>query len=104
MSDDLTSRFPKVPTIGLQPRKVQVAGYVLSAAIVCDCGSAKPILIPNVDKAAVCTACKQKYVIASLVFRNENGLITSNIDIAKWNGPTSASKELDVPVGDLVKQ
>lgn len=102
--DDLTSKFPKVPTIGLQPRKVQIAGYVLSAAIVCDCGSMKPILIPNVDKAGVCLACKAKYVIAGLEFRNEGGQVTSNIQVARWNGPTSASKELDVPVGDLVQQ
>lgn len=91
-----TTIFPKVPTIGVQRRQVQIAHTTVSAVLVCDCGSPAPVLIPNHDRAGICLACKTKYVISELLFKNEGGLITMDTQVAKWNGPMSASKELDV--------
>lgn len=89
--------FPRVPVIGLQKRQVSIAHTCASVVILCDCGSPAPILIPNFDRAGLCLACKTKYVIANLQFKNENGLVSLNVDVAKWRGPMDASKELVVP-------
>lgn len=90
---------PKGHVIGLQRRSVHVAATMVSAVIVCDCGSPAPVLIPNHDRAGICLACKTKYVISELVLKN-TGLVSVETQVAKWNGPMSASRELDVqPAG-----
>jgi hypothetical protein len=91
--------FPKVPVINLQKRKVQIVHIISCVVMTCDCGSTVPILIPNHDRAGICLTCKTKYVIAKFEVKNENGLITTSVDVAKWNGPMSASPALDVTQG-----
>lgn len=86
----------KVQVIGLQPRKVQIVASIHSMVIVCDCGSATPILIPNVDRAGFCAACKTKYVISQIKFENNAGQVGMETAVAKWAGPMSASNELTV--------
>lgn len=92
----METTFPKVPVIGLQRRQVQITQTMIAAVLVCDCGSTAPVLIPNHDRAGVCLACKTKYVLSALDFQNQGGLITMDTQVAKWNGPMSASRELDV--------
>ncbi len=95
---ELRPVFPKVPIIGAQPRKAVCHMHDARATVVCDCGSPLPIDIPSLSRAGFCTACKQKYVIASLTFANRNGAVSSQIEIAKWAGPMSASRELDIGI------
>ena len=90
------SKFPKVPTIGLQPAKAMVCDWAAQMVVLCDCGSPVPILVPNIDRAGVCKTCKTKYVIARFEMVNNNGQIGVNVQLAKWGGPTSASPDLDV--------
>lgn len=96
----------RVPTIGLQPKQVQIApgtaGTLISVTMLCDCGSDVPVLIPNVDRAGLCTRCKTKYVISKVQFQNDSGLISMNTEVAKWRGPMSASKEMDVELEKVV--
>lgn len=93
---ELTHRFPKVPLVGGMPREVTCHTYDGRATVVCACGSPLPIDIPSFGRAGFCTACKQKYVIASMTLTNQNGHVSSAITIAKWAGPMSASRELEV--------
>lgn len=93
---DVTHVFPKVPIIGGQSREVTCSVFDARATILCDCGSPIPIDIPSINRAGFCTGCKTKYVISKLIIRNLNGHIGSEIEIAKWQGPMSASRELDV--------
>lgn len=90
-------QYPKVPIIGLQPRKVDVCGLpLISCVVTCDCGSPAPIIIPNIDRAGFCPSCKTKLVIARVDFQNVNGHVTLNTQVAKWQGPMSASSELTI--------
>lgn len=93
---DLKHVFPKVPIIGSQPREVTCHAFDGRAVVVCDCGSPTPIDIPSFNRAGFCTACKQKFVIASMGLVNNGGHVTTEITIAKWAGPMSASRELEV--------
>jgi hypothetical protein len=90
-------RLLKVPILG---QKKQVVCYYVhgSAVITCLCGSPVPIVIPGFDRAGICMTCKRKYVIASLLFKNDNGLVSMDTQIAEWGGPASASADLDVPL------
>jgi hypothetical protein len=86
----------RVPIVGLQKRQVTMGELLISATILCDCGSPLPITIPNVDRAGLCKACKTKYVIAKVEFKNDANLVHVNWDVAKWMGPMSATQALDV--------
>ncbi len=96
MPVDLKHVFPRVPIIGGEPRVVKCSVFDGRATILCDCGNHTPIDIPSFNRAGFCVGCKQKYVISKLAFMNNNGQVSSEIEIAKWGGAMSASKELEV--------
>lgn len=95
--DSLIHVRPKVPIIGGEARKVKCFAFDARATILCDCGNMDPIDIPSFTRAGYCKSCKTKYVISVLTFNNVGGHITTNITVAKWHGPDSATRDLEVP-------
>ncbi len=91
--------FPKVPVVGLKPRAPKICGTppcAASVVVLCECGYPYPFQIPSVDRAGCCPGCKLKFVISEISFRNAGGQVSMNVQVAKWNGPMSASTELDI--------
>src|SRR5690242_18751028 len=88
---------PRVPIIGLKKPEVVCHYTAAQCVVTCDCGSPTPIVIPGLDRAGLCVACKSKYVIARLDFTNAQGQVSMNIQVGKWLGPMAASFDLDLP-------
>ncbi len=83
------------PGLVIKPARVQSHQLQIQAIVTCDCGWKAPFLVsalitPGVDKPQRCPGCGQAYVIASVEYRNVNGDISLNSQLATVGSPKTA--------------
>lgn len=86
------------------PKAQPTTHYIASQAVLtCDCGSHLPVVIQGLDRAGQCHSCQTKWIIYRIDYLNNQGVVTMNLQVAKWFGPMAATRELDLPKFDTVQ-